>query len=196
MKCLTLESKPGKQNADSKPIKKLSFCPFCLYHGSNDISYMNHIIGTHYNMAYGCNKCLKEVFLLGQQLKTHIKVCVGFPKDDTTSSSYWEPPLPGTQDSPHQISPHSKGAKSGSTKGPSSHKDHKKSHNIPRNGTAHQQGTSRMRTNPSLRNPTKSKSPPSVLHQIASMHAVCGMSSFQGLYSRLMHMHKAECLAI
>ena len=123
MKFLALESKPGKQDVDSKPVKKLSFCPFCLYHGSNDIRYINHIIGTHYNAAYGCGKCLKEVFLLGQQLKTHIKVCVGFPKDDTTSSSDREPPLPGTQDSPCCIIPCSKEAKSGNTKGPSSHKE-------------------------------------------------------------------------
>ena len=128
MKCLALELKPVKQDADSKPVKKLSFCPFCLYHRGNDISYMNHIIGTHYNAAYGCSKCLKEVFLLGQQLKTHIKVCVGFLKDDTTSSSDQEPLLPGTQDSLCRISPRSKEAKSGSAKGPSSHKDQRKSH--------------------------------------------------------------------
>ena len=51
MKCFTLELKPGKQDADSKPVKNLSFCPFCLYHGSNDISYMNHIVTAHYNAA-------------------------------------------------------------------------------------------------------------------------------------------------
>ena len=89
---------------------------------------MNHIISTHYNVAYGCGICLKEVFLSGQQLKTHIKVCMGFPKDNTPSSSDWEPLPPGTQDSPHCISPCSKEAKSGSAKGPSSHKDHRKSH--------------------------------------------------------------------
>ena len=123
MKHLTLESRPGKQDMDSKPVKKLSFCPFCLYHGSNDISYNNHIVSAHYNEAYGCGKCLKEVFLSGQQLKTHIKVYY-----NTTSSSDQEPLLPGTQDSPRHISPCSKEAKSGSTKEPSSHKDHKKSH--------------------------------------------------------------------
>ena len=49
MKRLTLELKPGKQDADSKPIKKQSFCPFCLCHSSNDVSYMNHIISAHYS---------------------------------------------------------------------------------------------------------------------------------------------------
>ena len=83
MKCLTLQPKPDKQDVDSKPIKTLSFCPFFLYHGRNNISYMNHIVSAHYNVAYSCGKCLKVVLLSGQQLKTHIKVCMGFPKDDT-----------------------------------------------------------------------------------------------------------------
>ena len=51
-----------KSDADGKIVKKLSFCPFCLYNGSNDISYMNHIMGGHYGTAYGCRKCLKEVY--------------------------------------------------------------------------------------------------------------------------------------
>ena len=68
--------------------------------------------------------------------------------------------------------------------------------NIPRNGMTHQQRTSRMRTDPSLRNPAKSKSPPSAHHQIAFMRASCGTSSLQGLYSQLMHMLKVERLAI
>ena len=33
---------------------KLSFCPFCTYAGGNDLSYLNHIIITHYNVSYGC----------------------------------------------------------------------------------------------------------------------------------------------
>ena len=63
LKYLPLEP---KSDADGKTVKKLSFCPFCLYNGSNDISYMNHIMGRHYGTAYGCRECLKEVFLLGQ----------------------------------------------------------------------------------------------------------------------------------
>ena len=69
-----------KSDTDGKMVKKLSFCPFCLYSGSNDISYMNHTVGGHYSTVYGCGKCLKEVFLSGQQLKMHLKVCTGFPK--------------------------------------------------------------------------------------------------------------------
>ena len=96
MKCLALETKPGKQDMDSKMTKKLSFCPFCLYHGSNNLSYMNHFVITHYNAAYGCGKCLKVVLLTGQQAKSHLKSCPGFPKDDTASSSDREPAPPVT----------------------------------------------------------------------------------------------------
>ena len=76
LKYLPLEP---KSDADGKMVKKLSLCLFCLYNDSNDILYMNHIIGGHYGTAYGCGKCLKEVFLLGQQLKVHLRVCAGFP---------------------------------------------------------------------------------------------------------------------
>ena len=59
LKCLSLET---KSDADDKAVKKLSFCPFCLYNGSSDISYMNFIMGRHYSTAYGCGKYLEEVF--------------------------------------------------------------------------------------------------------------------------------------
>ena len=36
--------------------KHLSFCPFCLYTGSNDKTYINHIICGHYDAAYSCEK--------------------------------------------------------------------------------------------------------------------------------------------
>ena len=52
-----------------------------MYSGSNDPSYMNHIICGHCNTNYRCGKCLKEVFTTGQLLKTHIKVCKGLPKE-------------------------------------------------------------------------------------------------------------------
>ena len=38
---------------------KMSFCPFCMYAGVNDLSYLSHIIIAHYNASYGCGKCLK-----------------------------------------------------------------------------------------------------------------------------------------
>ena len=121
MKCLTLDMKPGKQDTDSKLVRKLSFCPFCLYQGSNDLSYVSHIVFTHYNMAYGCDKCLKAVLLMGQQLKSHLKTCTGFPKDDTASLSDWEPALPATRESLHYLIKCLKNAKSDSAKESTSH---------------------------------------------------------------------------
>ena len=94
-----------KSDADGKMVKTLSFCPFCLYNGSNDISHMNYIMGGHYSTAYGCGKCLKEVFLSGQQLTVHLRVCTGFPKGGTPSSSDKKPVPQGVQES-SQDSPH------------------------------------------------------------------------------------------
>ena len=37
----------------------------------------------HYNANYSCVQCLKEVFITGQQLKNHLKICMGFPKAGT-----------------------------------------------------------------------------------------------------------------
>ena len=127
LKCLPLEP---KSDTDSKMVKKLSFCPFCLYNGSNDISYMNHIMSGHYGTVYGCGKCLKEVFLLGQQLKTHLKACVGSPKGGTPSLSDKEPSPQGAQESSQESPHHSQcpKKKSDSTKESSSHSQAHKSH--------------------------------------------------------------------
>ena len=84
LRCLQMEP---KSDAGRKATKNLSFCPFCLYHSSNNLSYMNHIMCGHYHVNYGCGKCLKEVFTMGQQLKNHLKICMGFPKTGTPSSS-------------------------------------------------------------------------------------------------------------
>ena len=84
--------------AGSKPIWKLSFCPFCKYSVSNDPSYMNRIICGHYNTNYGCGKCLDEMCIMVQPLHKHMKTCKGLPKeamdkvtaegvDSTTTSS-------------------------------------------------------------------------------------------------------------
>ena len=57
---------------------KFSFCPFCAYveGGGNDLSYLSHIIITHYNASYGCGKCLKQAFISSSALHTHKKVCL------------------------------------------------------------------------------------------------------------------------
>ena len=63
--------------AGDKSKRKLSLCPFCQYSGSNDQSYLNHIVCMHYNSSYGCGKCVNEVFPSGQWLKVHMKHCKG-----------------------------------------------------------------------------------------------------------------------
>ena len=65
---------------------KMSFCPFCIYVGVNDLSYLNHIIIVHYNISYGCGKCLKQAFMSSSALHNHKKVCLGFAKKPTAGS--------------------------------------------------------------------------------------------------------------
>ena len=65
---------------------KMSFCPFCMYMGANDLSYMNHIIIAHYNASYGCGKCLKQAFMSSSTLHNHKKVCLGFDKKPVKGS--------------------------------------------------------------------------------------------------------------
>ena len=59
---------------------------FCAYKGTNDLSYLNHIIIVHYNASYGCRKCLKQVFVLSSTLHNHKKVCLRFNKKPVTGS--------------------------------------------------------------------------------------------------------------
>ena len=66
---------------------------------------MNHIMCRHYNANYGCLQCLKEVYTVGQQLKNHLKISMGFPKASTPSSSEKEPMPQGSQKS-SQVSLH------------------------------------------------------------------------------------------
>ena len=66
----------------------------------------NHIIAVHYNVVYGCRKCLKAVLFMGQTLKLHLKTCPGFLKDDTASSSNQESTQPVTWESPCHVSKH------------------------------------------------------------------------------------------
>ena len=73
--------------------------------GSNDMSYLNHIVCGHYNANYGCGQCLKEVLTTRQQLKGHLKICMGFPKEAQagTPSSPEEKCTP--QDPPPDLQP-------------------------------------------------------------------------------------------
>ena len=52
--------------------------------GGNDLSYLNHIIITHYNASYGCGKCLKQAFVSSSALHTHKKVCLGLASKKST----------------------------------------------------------------------------------------------------------------
>ena len=72
-----------KVEAGSKPIRKLSFCPFCQYSRSNDPSHMNHIICGHYSANYGYGNCLHEVYITGQPLHKHMQTYKGLPKEAT-----------------------------------------------------------------------------------------------------------------
>ena len=108
-----------KLDVGGKATKKLSFCPFCLYNGSNNQLYMNHIMCGHYHANYGCGQCIKEVFTTGQQLKNHLKICVGFCKAGTPSSSEKEPMPQDSQESSQASlhnSQHPKKKKSDSSK--------------------------------------------------------------------------------
>ena len=117
-----------------------------MYSGSNDMSYMNHIMCGHYNANYGCGQCLKEVFTTGQQLKGHLKICVDFPKEAQASTpslpekecmpkdsslNSWPPPPQSSQES-FQASPchsqHSKKKKLDSANKSSGEDSHSKVH--------------------------------------------------------------------
>ena len=65
---------------------KMSFCPFCVYMGTNDLPYLNHIIIAHYNASYGCRKCSKQAFMSSSALHNHKKVCLRFDKKPVTGS--------------------------------------------------------------------------------------------------------------
>ena len=65
---------------------KMSFCPFCMYAGTNDLSYLDHIIIVHYNASYECRKCLKQAFVSSSALHNHKKVCLGFDKKSAAGS--------------------------------------------------------------------------------------------------------------
>ena len=70
------------KEAGDNPSQRLSFCPFCQHSGSNDQSYLNHIMCRHYCVNYGCSKCLDTIFTSGQKLSKHMKKCNGLLKDE------------------------------------------------------------------------------------------------------------------
>ena len=66
----------------------------------------------------------------------------------------------------------------------------------PGNGKVPLTRTSGTRTNPSLRNPTKSEFLLSMYHQVALMHACSSTLCLQEMYSQLMHMPEAVHLTV
>ena len=66
---------------------EMSFCSFCAHVGTNDLSYLNHIIIVHYNASYGCRKCLKQAFVSSSALHNHKKVCLRFEKKPVKGSN-------------------------------------------------------------------------------------------------------------
>ena len=66
-----------------QPRMKMSFCPFCSYHCRNDSAFLNHIMSFHYDMGYGCGRCVEEVFITSQSFKVHFKECDGLSHDST-----------------------------------------------------------------------------------------------------------------
>ena len=131
-----------KTDTGGKAIKKWSFCLLCMYSSSNDMSYMNHILCGHYNANYGCRLCLKEVFTTRQQLKGHLKICTGFPKEaqagtpsspekkcmpqDPSPDS--QPPPPQSSQESSQVSLHHSQKTSDSTKKSGGEDSHSKAH--------------------------------------------------------------------
>ena len=110
-----------KAEAGSKSTRKLSFCPFCQYSGSNDQSYMNHINCWHYNANYGCSKHLNKVFITGQPLCKHMKTCKGLPKEamdkatteDTDSAASGKKKKSKSKDLPADLQPTSQSSQGG-----------------------------------------------------------------------------------
>ena len=84
-------------------LVKLSFCTFCTYAGGgNDLSYLNHIIIAHYNVSYGCRKCLKQAFVSSLALHNHKKVCLRLTSRKSTRGSDGKPSSGGGSDSSHR----------------------------------------------------------------------------------------------
>ena len=65
-------------------VSKASVLPILHLCGGNDLSYLNHLIITHYNASYGCGKCLKQAFICSSALHNHKKVCLGLTSRKAT----------------------------------------------------------------------------------------------------------------
>ena len=91
-----------KDDPVDQPRMKTSFCPFCSYHCHNDSTFLNHIVSFHYDMGYGCGKCVEEVFITSQSFKVHFKECDGLFCNSTNvgGSPRCSPHRPAKDESP------------------------------------------------------------------------------------------------
>ena len=78
---------------------RISCCLFCAYTVQNDPAYLNHIVGTHYNMNFACGTCLSAVTLSCQQMKRHINECKGLDPPMLPSSQGSAAPPTALQES-------------------------------------------------------------------------------------------------
>ena len=109
---------------------KTSFCPFCSYHCHNDSTFLNHIVLFHYNVGYGCGKCVEEVFITSQSFKVHFKECDTLSCDSTNMgrSPRHSPRRPAKDESPcrRQEQPSKKALAKGDEHTPAGTSRHKK----------------------------------------------------------------------
>ena len=70
------------EEAGDRPRQKLSFCLFCQHSGSNDPSYLYHIMCMHHCINFRCGKCLHTVFKSRQRLSKHMKRYKGLMTDE------------------------------------------------------------------------------------------------------------------
>ena len=95
------KAKDGWSEAEYVVIHQVTNVPmYVVGDDGGNMPYMNHIVCEHCNANYGCGQCLKEVFTTGQQLKGHLKIYVGFPKEAQAST----PSLPEKEGTPQDPS--------------------------------------------------------------------------------------------
>ena len=61
----------------------------------------NSIILAHYNMSYGCGKCLKQAFISSSTLHNHKKVCIRFVAKKSATGSDSKPSSGGGGNGSH-----------------------------------------------------------------------------------------------
>ena len=119
-----------KDDPVDQPRIKMSFYLFCSNHCHNDSTFLNHIMLFHYNVGYGCGKCVEEVFITSQSFKVHFKECDSLSHDSTNvgGSPRRSPHGPAKDESPckRQQQPSKKVSAKGNKHAPAGASKHKK----------------------------------------------------------------------